>query len=140
MEPEYAIEAAKRPLVLIVDDDPEFGTMLQIDLKNEGYGVICVGEAMTALRLVQETHPELIVTDINMPGVDGFSMVASLQQHPEFSQTPVIFVSGIAAGDYLPPPTSGPVRLALVRKPVEVEALNKLISHFIHREPNHPPL
>jgi hypothetical protein len=52
----------------------------------------------------------------------------------------VIFVTGIAAGDYLPPPTSGPVRLALVRKPVEVEAFNKLISQFIPKEPNHPPL
>ena len=68
--------------------------MLQVALEVEGYDV---GMAANGLRLISSLHvdrPDLILLDVMMSWIDGFELCSSIKQNEEFSQIPVIFISG----------------------------------------------
>lgn len=59
------------PLVLVIDDEPRMRDVIQRILKQEGYKVITAPDGETALRLIKETEPDVILLDLTMPGIDG---------------------------------------------------------------------
>lgn len=79
--------------ILVVDDD--LGTRLAIGdyLEMYGYCVIMAEDGQTALAMVEEYHPHLMVTDIVMPRMNGYELVRQVRQHPIFRLLPVIFLS-----------------------------------------------
>jgi CheY-like chemotaxis protein len=64
-------EARKAPLILVVDDEPNMCSALQRILETEGYRVATALDGKTALDLIPELKPDLILLDMMMPGVDG---------------------------------------------------------------------
>lgn len=66
--------------ILIVDDDKEILNLISIYLNNEGYTVIKAMDGNTALKLVEEERPKLVVLDIMMPGIDGLEVVRRIRQ------------------------------------------------------------
>jgi len=66
--------------ILIVDDDKEILNLISIYLNNEGYTVIKAMDGNTALKLVGEERPKLVVLDIMMPGIDGLEVVRRIRQ------------------------------------------------------------
>lgn len=79
--------------ILVADDD--LGTRLAIGdyLEMYGYSVIMADDGQTALAMVEEYHPHLMVTDIVMPRMNGYELVRQVRQHPVFRLLPVIFLS-----------------------------------------------
>ena len=63
--------ATSNPLVLVVDDEPRMCDAIQRILKKEGYSVIRAPDGETALRLMKEKNPAVLLLDIMMPGIDG---------------------------------------------------------------------
>ena len=82
--------------ILIVDDNTENLCMLQEMLSLLGYKAQPVSDGMEALSLMKTAVPDLILLDINMPGMDGFEVCAKLKEDKNLSATPVIFLSGRA--------------------------------------------
>lgn len=78
--------------VLIVDDDEIFRTMLEEMVQREGYEVTAVGDGDAALHAVDQSPPDLIITDILMPEKDGMELMTELAQRG--SQIPIIAISG----------------------------------------------
>ncbi len=78
------------PLVLVVDDEPRVRDVLQRILKQEGYKVITAPDGETALGLIKETKPDVILLDIMMPGLDGFQVLNLIRQ---YSSIPVIMLT-----------------------------------------------
>lgn len=79
--------------ILVVDDD--LGTRLSISdyLQLSGYLVIVANDGQEALAMVEEYHPDLIVTDIVMPRMNGYELVRRVRQQPAFRLLPVILLT-----------------------------------------------
>ena len=76
--------------LLIVDDEPQIRTMIRKYAEFGGHTVSEAGDGMQAIRIALEASPDLIVMDIMMPELDGFSAVREIRKH---SSVPVIFLS-----------------------------------------------
>ena len=94
--------------VLVVEDDQDIRTLLEVRLRAAGHRVVGAGSGEEALEVIaQRGAPEVLVSDVSMPGVTGLELLAELRQRPDFSGVPVIFLSGrvqpedIAAGQAL---------------------------------------
>lgn len=79
--------------ILVVDDD--LGTRLSISdyLELSGYSVITANDGQDGLKMVEECHPNLIVTDIVMPRMNGYELVRQVRQKPKFRLLPVILLT-----------------------------------------------
>lgn len=82
------------PLTILVADD-NLGTRLSVSdyLEMSGYSVVTAEDGQEALSLIDTYHPHLIVTDINMPKMDGYTLVQTVRQKPAFRLLPVIFLT-----------------------------------------------
>jgi DNA-binding NarL/FixJ family response regulator len=82
------------PLTILLAEDDE-GTRLSICdyLELEGYSVVMAANGEEALHKVYEDQPQLIITDIGMPFLDGYSLIRKVRQHPPFRLLPVIFLT-----------------------------------------------
>ena len=81
--------------ILVVDDEPTWIKVLRYFLESRGYDVQSVGSATEALTALRSYHPDLILTDVRMPEMNGFDLLAKLRTIPGVSATPVIFFSAI---------------------------------------------
>jgi signal transduction histidine kinase len=93
-EPEPA-EAGAVP-VLVVDDSTETLELLQMLFTRKGYDVVGAVSADEAVRRVRERRPGLIISDISMPGVDGYTLLAELRRVPGLEGVPAIALTGHA--------------------------------------------
>ena len=117
--------------VLVVDDVPDILELLDTTLTFKGYRVVTARNGQEALELIQREHPALIIADILMPTMDGFSLVHRLRLNPQTRDIPVIFLSAT----YVTPEdrefalTIGVTRF--IEKPVDLESFLFMISGFI---------
>ena len=126
--------------ILLVDDDPDFLFLVKASLTREGFDVTLAHDGREALNRMVEATPDLIISDVMMPLMDGFEMLKEMRENPKTASIPVIMltaraaendvVNGISLGadDYLSKPFSVDVLLAKVRSklsrpPVPVEGL-----------------
>jgi CheY-like chemotaxis protein len=84
------------PRILVVDDDPVILRLLQVNFRLEGYEVLTASRGDEALRVAKEQHPEVIVLDVMMPGIDGYEVCRQLKEDPDTAAAPVIFLSARA--------------------------------------------
>ena len=80
--------------VLIIDDQPFFINMQQTILKQQGYQVLSSTSGPEGLKLAKKHKPDLILLDIEMPGMDGFAVCQQLRKDEELRQIPVIILTG----------------------------------------------
>ncbi|MDZ5455823.1 response regulator [Azohydromonas lata] len=92
----YPLQLGEVPLVLVIDDDPSALDLMQIQLQSSGWRVETAGDAAQGLRAVHELHPQAIVLDLLLPGIDGWSLLAQLKQEPSTRDIPVVICSVIA--------------------------------------------
>lgn len=83
----------QRGPVLVVEDVPDTLNLVELTLKFKGYRVITATNGQEALQAIEKERPALIITDILMPRMDGFSLVHRLRISPETREIPVIFLS-----------------------------------------------
>ena len=81
--------------ILVVDDEKDVLFMLEKRLTAEGYSVITTTNGKNAIALAKSQHPDLIVLDIVMPGMDGAQVAAKLKEHPLTRSIPVIFLTAL---------------------------------------------
>jgi two-component system alkaline phosphatase synthesis response regulator PhoP len=79
--------------VLLVDDEPDILELLKYNLEREGYLVQTALNGKDAIKAAKSGHPDLIVLDIMMPGMDGVEVCMQLRQLPEFQNTLIIFLT-----------------------------------------------
>lgn len=81
--------------ILVVDDEPAWLKVLAYFLENRGYEVKSVSSGVEALAEVRTYHPDLILSDVRMPVMNGFDFLSNLRKLPETATTPVVFFSAI---------------------------------------------
>ena len=115
--------------VLIVEDSPDTLLLLSTLFRREGATVTTAGSAAEALQSAVTKRPNLIVSDIGMPEVDGYQLLEQLRMLPGLTDVPAIAISGYASeGDRERALAVG--YLALVPKPVDIDTLFTLIQEI----------
>ena len=67
-----------RARILIVDDEPDILLMLRVNLESEGFSTALAGDGETALRRIEEEHPDVVLLDVMMPVMDGWGVLGGL--------------------------------------------------------------
>jgi len=133
---------ARKHLVLIVDDVPENLQVLAGHLTELGYEILAASNGPRALALARNRKPDLILLDIMMPGVDGFSVCQDLKSDAELSDIPVIFITArtetddivkglqLGAVDYVTKPFKPAELLARVRAHLELKTTRDMLLTY----------
>ncbi|HEX9443524.1 MAG TPA: response regulator, partial [Candidatus Binatia bacterium] len=86
---------AKKPVVLIVEDNAITLKMMRLALESAGYGVLEAPDGKTAVRLVKKTPPDLILQDLLLPDVDGLDLVTELRKSLGARRIPILACTGL---------------------------------------------
>jgi DNA-binding response OmpR family regulator len=81
--------------ILLIDDDPRLVEALQIRLEAAGYGVHVAYNGQDGVATARQVLPELVILDVNMPGMDGLQVCRTLREADRLSTTPIIIMSAI---------------------------------------------
>jgi len=79
--------------ILVVEDNPNVLELLEVTLRFKGYPVVSARNGQEALQIAGREHPALVITDILMPKLDGYSLAHALHKDPRTSNVPIIFIS-----------------------------------------------
>lgn len=79
--------------ILIVDDSKTVLTMIREALEQDGHRVLEALNGREALDVMEKDSPELVITDINMPEMDGLTLIQEIRQKPQHACTPILVVS-----------------------------------------------
>jgi len=89
------------PLILIVDDDPDFVEASRIVLKSAGYQVTSAANGEQGLRAMRQGQPDLVILDVMMSGIlDGLDASIQMRAERGLRRTPILMISSIATSDY----------------------------------------
>jgi two-component system CheB/CheR fusion protein len=80
--------------VLLVEDSADVLYLLQIELEHLGYEVDAATDAKTALAAAQRARPDVIVSDLGLPGIDGFEFIRRIREIPGLASVPAIALTG----------------------------------------------
>jgi DNA-binding response OmpR family regulator len=93
------IPAVAGGTILVVDDDPAILKLLQINFEMEGYDVISAGDGVGALARARGDHPDAVVLDVMMPGIDGLEVARALREDPATAAVPILLLSAKAQSE-----------------------------------------
>jgi two-component system cell cycle response regulator len=128
----------KETTILVVEDNPLNMKLVRALLQKDSYRVLEAGNAETGLVLAQEAKPDLILMDIQLPGMDGLTAVRILKKDPLLQKVPIVALTSYAMG--------GDVEKAreagcdgYLTKPVDTRIFSDTIRHFLQDGPHPSP-
>jgi two-component system chemotaxis response regulator CheY len=118
--------------ILVIDDDHNIREQLRLHLSNAGYEVLIADDAIAAGYMVLRSPPDLIITDVNMPHMDGFEFIAALKADKSLPNIPVIFLTSDEEGDKRGKDLGA---IGYVTKPVRADKLLALVARHLPDSP-----
>jgi DNA-binding response OmpR family regulator len=130
------------PTLLIIEDEPELVRVLRSYMEQAGFYVLAALRGDTGLNTWEEKHPDLVILDLNLPGMDGLDVARHIRQH-ETNRTPIIMLTArtdeldqllgfeLGADDYIPKPFSPRIVVARVRALLRRTGASKAPIHNI---------
>lgn len=115
--------------ILVVDDDPLIVETLSRVLEHDGYRVRTACDGIRALDLMSESRPDLVLTDVRMPAMDGVALVLAMRVDTDLSRIPTVMMS--FADESPPAPTSQVECAAFIPKPPYLPALFETVRRLI---------
>lgn len=79
--------------ILSVDDSTSIRQLVQFTLEKEGYEVVSAVDGRDAIQKAKEKHADMVITDLNMPNVDGIELIRSLRSDPDYRFTPIVMLT-----------------------------------------------
>src|SRR5512134_1888146 len=111
--------------ILVVEDDASLRDLLRLHLSSAGYEVQVAEDGIAAGYKVLKSPPDLIITDVNMPNMDGFEFVAALKADKSLPPIPVIFLTSMEEGDQRGRELGA---VGYITKPVRADRLLALVA------------
>ncbi len=125
--------------ILIVEDHPHVRELIEVTLRFKGYPAVAVSDGQQALERIASEPPALVITDILMPKMDGYSLAYQLRKDPKTARIPIIFISAT----YLTPEDKA-FALSLgaerfIEKPIDPEDLLLAVADILTRDLSRKP-
>ena len=89
------------PLIVVMDDDAGTRMLVAQVLKKDGYDVLSADDGQKGLELIKTHRPDLVVSDVQMPLMDGFQMLERVRSDPDLAATPVILLTSLAERSHI---------------------------------------
>lgn len=117
----------EKETILLVDDEPDILEMIEYNLKNEGYKITKAATGEDAIRIAENSSPNLVVLDLMLPGIDGLEVTRHLKSNDKTSDIPIVMVTAkgdesdvvtgleLGANDYISKPFSPRELVARIR-------------------------
>ena len=125
--------APKIPLILVVDDSITVRRVTQRLLQREGYRVAMAADGLQALERLQEERPTVVLSDIEMPRMDGFDLARNIRADPRLSDLPIVMITSRIAGKHREHAKELGVDHYL-GKPYSEDELMNLVRHYCNTE------
>lgn len=119
-------ERTRVPVILVVDDEEPVVDLLTDILEDQGYQVLTAYNGRAALQLAQEQRPDLVISDVMMPYVDGIELTRRLRASNDTHHVPVILMSAA-----MPPDLAACGANDFVGKPFAIDRIDDLVAHYI---------
>lgn len=117
-------------IILYVEDNLENRILVRRLLVSEGYAVLEAENATKALTVIRTTKPDLILMDINMPDVDGYTLTSQIKHLPGFADVPVIaLTANVMRGDREKVFEAG--CNGYIEKPIDIDRFLSQVAHFV---------
>lgn len=121
--------------ILYVEDNPDNRLLVKRILLSEDYSLLEAMDATEALDVLKSTRPDLILMDINMPDMDGYTLTAKIKSLPGFEGVPILAVTAnVMRGDKEKTLEAGCD--GYIQKPLDIDQLTREIEKFISRRTN----
>jgi two-component system cell cycle response regulator DivK len=121
--------------ILYVEDNPDNRTLVRRILLSEDYGLLEARNAREALELLKTIKPDLILMDINMPDMDGYTLTAKIKAIPGFERIPILAITAnVMRGDKEKTLEAGCD--GYIQKPIDFDELLREIEKFLARSAN----
>jgi CheY-like chemotaxis protein len=128
---------AGTPTVVFIDDSATMREVIKIAFRRENIDVIAYADAASALPNIEQSTPDLVITDVIMPDKDGYEVCQHIKQHPRLSNTPVILMSGVVNRAVAEKAFSVKAD-ELIRKPFQPQDLITRVKHLLKNETETP--
>ncbi len=115
--------------ILVVEDTADARELLVCALELEGFRVISAEDGYRAVEMAKAEAPDLIITDINMPKMDGIQMIKAMRQEVQLKDVPILVISAYQSGIIKDALNAGAT--AAMKKPIEFDAFLKLIFSLL---------
>ena len=125
----------KKGTILYVEDNPDNRSLIRRVLEAEDYAVVEAINAQQALEKLEISNIDLVLMDINMPDMDGYTLTAKIKAIQKFSKIPIVAVAAnVMRGDR--EKSLGAGCDGYIQKPIDIDALSQQIERFIIRSTN----
>ena len=125
------------PTVVFIDDSATMREVIKIAFRRENIDVVAYPDAASALPNIEQSSPDLVITDVIMPDKDGYEVCQHIKQHPKLSGTPVILMSGVVNRAVAEKAFSVKAD-ELIRKPFQPQDLITRVKHLLKNETEAP--
>jgi two-component system cell cycle response regulator DivK len=118
--------------VLVVEDDDVTRELMEMALQRRGYEVITAEDGLSGYEKAVAARPDLIVTDISMPGADGVHLVRRVRDTPEIAHVPILVTTGFGTGSATLSLSQGAT--AYEPKPLDAESFLSTVERLLTAE------
>jgi CheY-like chemotaxis protein len=115
--------------LLIVEDNSTIRELFAAALGEAGFSVVLAGDGCAGLECARRERPDLIITDVEMPHLNGIEMIQRLRQDPELTGTPVVVLSAMQAGVLMQAAAAGASEV--MQKPVQLLTLINIVKQIL---------
>lgn len=117
--------------ILVVDDEVGIRMVFELQLQRDGYDVVCAENGVEALKMLQAGEFDLLITDLEMPEMNGYELIRQAQQL--WPALPIFICSGKATDPALPEDVRNAAS-SLLQKPVTMRQLSEVVGEFLREE------
>jgi signal transduction histidine kinase len=126
----------KKAKILYVEDNRENRMLVRAILEAEGYTIVDAEDGLAGVEAAVREEPALILLDVNLPGIDGYEVVAVLKSFPALATTPVVALTAYAMeGDRQRSLVAGCD--GYIQKPIDVDTFPRQVEEFLHGKREH---
>ncbi|HLO16509.1 MAG TPA: response regulator [Anaerolineales bacterium] len=121
--------------ILYIEDNPDNRLLVKRILLSEDYSMLEAIDANDALNVLKSARPDLILMDINMPDMDGYTLTSKIKSMPGFERVPILaLTANVMRGDKEKTLEAGCD--GYIQKPLDIDQLTREIERFIVRRTN----
>ncbi|MBC8099003.1 MAG: hybrid sensor histidine kinase/response regulator [Armatimonadetes bacterium] len=121
----------QKPTILYIEDDPASRRLIERALSFAGYTILLAERGLQGLDLARRHHPDLILTDINLPDLSGQEIASTLRRDQSFSSTPIVALTAQGHGSLEWEMAFAAGINGYITKPIDIEAIAGQVEHYL---------